>query len=418
MSTINNTRLFNASCMALTVTSMTFAIRAGMLVPLGKEFNLTDSQLGWIAGIAFFGFPVATTLGGFFVDQFGMKRLMWVAFGAHLLGLLLTILSGGFWGLLISTFLVGFANGMVEAVCNPLVASMYPKNKTVMLNKFHVWFPGGIVIGALLATGMNSLGLGWQLQVATILIPTLIYGWLFWGQVFPRTERVDSGVSTSAMFRAVLSPLFLFMALCMFFTANTELSTTQWIDKLLGHAGANALLILALVNGLMAAGRYFGGPLIHRLSPAGVLLGSSVFAVIGVYMLRTMEGNSLYAAAVVFALGVCYFWPTMLGFVSENVPKSGALGLSLMGGAGMFGNWAFQTFFIGPKLDAEKLRLAGTTIPDGRDAELIAGQTVLSTINILPVFLVVAFTGLWFYMRSRRPQEQLTNSENEPIPHS
>ncbi len=413
MNSIDNARLFRASCMALTVTSMTFAIRAGMLVPLGKEFNLTDSQLGWIAGIAFFGFPVATTLGGFFVDQFGMKRLMWVAFGAHLLGLLLTILSGGFWGLLISTFLVGFANGMVEAVCNPLVASMYPKNKTAMLNKFHVWFPGGIVIGALLATGMNALGLGWQLQVATILIPTLIYGWLFWGQVFPRTERVDAGVSTAAMFGAVLSPLFLFMAVCMFFTANTELSTNQWIDKLLGHAGANPLLILALVNGLMALGRYFGEPLIHKLSPAGVLLASSVFAVLGLYLLRTVEGDALYAAAIVFAIGVCYFWPTMLGFVSENVPKSGALGLSLMGGVGMFGNWAFQTFFIGPKLDAEKTRLAATSLLPGQDPELIAGQTVLSTINVLPIFLVVAFTALWFYMRSRRQQPvQMANSQS------
>ena len=413
MSTIDNARLFRASCMALTVTSMTFAIRAGMLVPLGKEFNLSDSQLGWIAGIAFFGFPVATTLGGFFVDQFGMKKLIWIAFAAHLLGLVLTIVSGGFWGLLISTFLVGFANGMVEAVCNPLVASMYPKNKTAMLNKFHVWFPGGIVIGALLATGMNAIGWGWQLQVATILIPTLIYGWLFWGQSFPRTERVSTGVSTAAMFGAVLSPLFIFMAVCMFFTANTELSTTQWIDKLLGHAGANALLILALVNGLMAAGRYFGEPLIHRLSPAGVLLASSVFAVLGLYMLRTMEGNALYAAAVVFALGVCYFWPTMLGFVSENVPKSGALGLSLMGGVGMFGNWAFQTFFIGPKLDTEKIRLAAETLPPGKDIELMAGQTVLSTINVLPVFLVLAFTGLWFYLRSRHRLQ--VSMQNLPV---
>ena len=138
MSNINQSRLFTASRMALTVTSMTFAIRAGMLTDLGKDFGLTDSQLGWIAGMALFGFPVATTLGGFFVDSFGMKRLTWVAFGAHLLGLLLTIFSGDFWTLFISTFLVGFANGMVEAVCNPLVASMYPNNKTAMLNKFHV----------------------------------------------------------------------------------------------------------------------------------------------------------------------------------------------------------------------------------------------------------------------------------------
>jgi len=401
MSNINPSRLFNASCMALTVTSMTFAIRAGMLTPLGQEFNLSDTQLGWIAGIAFFGFPVATTLGGFFVDQFGMKRLMWIAFLSHLLGLILTIFAGGFWTLLISTFLVGFANGMVEAVCNPLVASMYTKNKTAMLNKFHVWFPGGLVIGALLAAGMKYLGLGWQLQVALILIPTLIYGWMFWGQNFPRTERVESGVSYAAMFQAVLSPLFLFMAVCMFFTANTELSTGQWIDKLLGNAGANALLILALVNGIMAVGRYFGEPLIHKLHPSGVLLLSAILSVVGVYLLRTTEGPALYAAAVVFAMGVCYFWPTMLGFVNEYIPKSGALGLSLMGGAGMLGNWFFQSFFIGPRLDGEKARLATEGVP-AENIELLAGQSVLSTINLLPIFLVVAFGALWFYMRGRK----------------
>lgn len=398
MSNINASRLFTASCMALTVTAMTFAIRAGMLSDLGTQFQLTDTQLGWIAGMAFFGFPVATTLGGFFVDQVGMRRLMWVAFGAHLLGLVLTIFAGGFWTLFISTFLVGFANGMVEAVCNPLVASMYPNNKTVMLNKFHVWFPGGILLGALLAAGMKAVGLGWQMQVGIILIPTLWYGWLFWGQTFPRTERVDTGVSTAEMFGAVATPLFLFMAVCMFFTANTELSTGQWIDKLLGNAGANALLILALVNGLMALGRYFGGPLIHRLSPAGVLLASSVLAVLGVYLLRTTEGNALYAAAVVFAMGVCYFWPTMLGFVSEYIPKSGALGLSLMGGAGMFGNWAYQTFFIGPRLDAEKARMTVEGVsPD--QIELLAGRSVLGSINLLPLVLVLAFTGLWFWMK-------------------
>ena len=439
MSNINPSRLFTASCVALTVTSMTFAIRAGMLGPLGKEFNLSEEELAWIAGMAFFGFPVATTIGGFFVDQVGMKRLMWVAFGAHLLGLILTIFAGGFWTLFISTFFVGFANGMVEAVCNPLVASMYPKNKTVMLNRFHVWFPGGIVIGALIATAIKTqfvdtsgnlipekIALMRQLQVGTILIPTLFYGRLFWGQVFPPTERVTTGVSTAEMFKAVTVPLFLFMAVCMFFTANTELSTNQWMDKLLGSAGANALLILALVNGLMALGRFFGGPLIHRLNPSGILLGSAIFSVIGVYMLHTMEGPSLYAAAVVFALGVCFFWPTMLGFVSENIPKSGALGLSLMGGVGMLGNWAYQTFYIGPKLDMEKKAqalsmgyqevstMSGEALQKFLNAlpkealnqiELTAGRSVLSNINLLPIFLVIAFGALWLYMGNRKSED-------------
>lgn len=390
---INNSRLFTAACMALTVTSMTFAIRAGMITDLGKEFNLSDTELGWITGMAFFGFPVATTLGGFFVDSLGMKRWMWVAFAAHLLGLVLTILAGGFWSLFLSTFLIGFANGMVEAVCNPLVASMYPNNKTAMLNKFHVWFPGGIVIGALLSTFMKSMGIVGVSQVAIIIIPTLIYGYLFFGQVFPKTERVTSGVSYSDMFSACATPLFLFMLFCMFLTANTELSTTQWIDKLLGNAGADPLLILALVNGLMALGRFFGEGLIHKLSPQGVLLGSAIFAVLGLYLLRTTEGGMLYAAAVIFATGVCFFWPTMLGFVSENVPKSGAMGLSLMGGVGMLGNWAFQTFFIGTKLDA--LKAGGST-------ELAAGQAVLGYINILPIILVAAFAGLYFYMQKNK----------------
>lgn len=214
---INKTRLFNASCVALLVTSMTFAIRAGMLGDLGKQFSLTDTELGMIAGMAFFGFPVATTLGGFFVDLLGMKRWMWVAFSAHLLGLLLTIFSGGFWTLFVSTFLVGFANGMVEAVCNPLVASMYTDNKIGMLNRFHVWFPGGLVIGSLLAAGMKYLGLGWELQVALILIPTLVYGICFGGKSFHKQNGSLQVPHLAKCLQLVLHPCFcLWQFVCFF----------------------------------------------------------------------------------------------------------------------------------------------------------------------------------------------------------
>lgn len=399
MKGINADRLFLASCMALVVTSMTFAIRAGMLGKLGADFGLNNTELAQIAGMAFLGFPVATTLGGLFVDAVGMKRLMWLTFAAHLLGLLLTIFAGGYWTLMISTFLVGFANGMVEAVCNPLIASMYTTDKTAMLNKFHVWFPGGIVIGSLLSTAMTAMGLGWQLQVAAILIPTLIYAYLFFGEEFPQTERVTSGVTMSEMLSACASPMFLLMAACMFLTANTELSTTQWVEKLLGGAGANPMLILALVTGLMAVGRYFGGPLIHRLNPLGILLMSSIISVVGLFFLQHATGMAVYGAAIVFALGVCYFWPTMLGYVSETMPKTGAMGLSLMGGAGMFGNWAYQTFFIGPKLDQYKAAAAASGITDPAKLELIAGQHVLSNINILPIILVGIFGALYFFKR-------------------
>jgi MFS family permease len=399
MKAINADRLFTASCMALVVTSMTFAIRAGMLKQLGIDFGLNDSELGWIAGMAFLGFPLATTLGGLFVDAVGMKPLIWLTFAAHVLGLILTVVAGGFWTLMISTFLIGFANGMTEAVCNPLIASMYTDNKTTMLNKFHVWFPGGIVVGSLLSAAMTSMHLGWQLQVAIILIPALIYAYLFWGEEFPETERVASGVSMSEMLTACTSPMFLLMAAAMFLTANTELSTTQWVEKLLGGAGANPMLILALVTGLMAVGRYFGGPLIHKLNPLGVLLLSSIVSVLGLFLLQHATGAAVYGAAVVFALGVCYFWPTMLGYVSETMPKTGAMGLSLMGGAGMFGNWAYQTFLIGPKLDQYKAAAAASGITDPAKLELIAGQHVLSNINILPVILVGIFGALYFFKK-------------------
>ncbi len=391
MNNINPSRLFLASCMALVTTSMTFGIRAGMLGDLGAQFHLTNSEVGVMTGMAFFAFPIATTLGGFFVDLVGMKRWMLIAFVAHLLAICLTIFAEGYLTLVLSTFFIGFANGLVEAVCNPLVASMYPNNKVVMLNRFHVWFPGGIVIGALAAAGLKEIGFGWQFQVALILIPTLIYGYLFLGQTFPKTERVDSGVSFASMMKACTKPLFIFLAFCMFFTAVTELSTGQYVGPLFKGAGVNALLMLALINGLMAFGRFFGEPVMHRLNPIGVLLGSAIIATLGVFLLRTCEGNMLYAAAAVFAAGVCYFWPTMLGVVSEKIPQSGALGMSLVGGVGMLGNWAFQTFFIGPKLDADKLANVD---------ELTSGHNVLSTMNMLPIVLILAFGALYFYLKN------------------
>jgi len=146
MENINKNRLFLAACVSLIVTAMTFAIRAGILGQLGTDFGLTDTELGWVNSMAFLGFPVATIFGGLVYNSVGPRKLMMIEFLSHLIGILLTIFAGGFWTLLISTFFIGFANGSVEAACNPLIADIYTTNRTTMLNKFHVWFPGGIVI--------------------------------------------------------------------------------------------------------------------------------------------------------------------------------------------------------------------------------------------------------------------------------
>ncbi|MEL7232458.1 MAG: MFS transporter, partial [Pseudomonadota bacterium] len=284
-------RLFVLSCIALCVTAMTFAIRAGMLNDLGTEFGLTKEQLGWTAAMAFVGFPAATVIGGLIYNSVGPRLIMIVAFFGHLLGLTLTIFAGGFWGLMISTFLVGFANGAVEAACNPMIASMYSDNKTTMLNKFHVWFPGGIVVGSLAALAVKSAfgGSGaptWQLEIAVMIIPTLIYGCMVFTTKFPdvtadQSDETDTGKNLMAM----VSPLFIVIAILMTITATTELGTQQWVGSLLESSGANPLIILAIVTGLMALGRYFAGPLVYALNPTGVLLFSAIVTTIGVFLL-------------------------------------------------------------------------------------------------------------------------------------
>ncbi len=393
--TINNSRLFTASCVALTVTAMTFAIRAGILGQLGTDFNLSDTELGWVNSMAFLGFPVATIALGLLYNAIGPRTIMWIAFISHLIGLVMTIFAGGFWTLLISTFFIGFANGAVEAGCNPMIANMYHDNQTTMLNRFHVWFPGGIVIGALTSQLMSGMGLGWQLQIAVMIIPTIIYAFLIMGQEFPESEHLES--NTAENLKAVFtSPLFIFMALCMTLTATTELGTQQWVEKILGKAGASPMLVLALVTGLMAVGRYFAGPIVHRLNPIGVLFASSIVATLGIYMMSIATGPMVYLAAILFAIGVMYFWPTMLGFTSEYLPKTGALGMSLMGGAGMFATSLWQPV-IGGWLDSERAKAVASGL-SADAADLAAGQATLDNLALFPMILIVAF-GLLFFFR-------------------
>src|ERR1700743_1987673 len=336
MQTINRTQLFSASCLALLVTGLSFGIRAGTLNTLGTQFYLDKAQLASITSTAFYAFSILIVIGAFIVDLIGMKRLLVIAFVLHLAGILLTIFASGFWMLYTGTLLIGFANGTVEAACNPLVAGLYTDNKTTKLNHFHLWFPSGIVIGTLIVVLLSKIGLSWQVQVGSMLIPTVIYGYLFSKLDFPVTERVSSGVSYGGMFRAVLSPLFLFMFICMFGTAITELFTGQWIDVLLKNVTDNAILILTLDTGVMVIGRAFAKPVLKLFPPQVLLLISTILAALGIYLLSTVTGPAIYGAAIIFGMGVCYFWPTMLGFVNENLPKTGAMGLNLMGGAGLF----------------------------------------------------------------------------------
>ncbi len=349
---VNAGRLFLVSCLALVSTSVAFSVVTSNMDQFKEFFVLSNAQAGTIGGVTMWGFTISIMVLGPLVDITGIKMQIGLAFVCHLVGTLLMVFANGFNMLFAGGFLVALGNGTVEAACNPLVATLFPNNKTTKLNKFHVWFPGGIVIGGLIAYGLDNFvmtgendtlfGLKpWQVKLAVVLIPTVIYGILFLNQKFPKTERVQSGISFADMFKATLNPLFLLMFVCMALTASLELGPGRWMDTamkgVMGFAGTRAgILVLVYGTGLMAVLRHCAGPVVHRLSPPGILLISSILGGVGLFLLSAaQQAGIVFIAATVFYAGVCYFWPTMLGFVSERMPRTGSLGLALMGGMGM-----------------------------------------------------------------------------------
>ncbi len=371
-------RLFLASCIALLATGMTFAIRGDIMGPLGKQFTLSDHDLGLIAGAAFYGFMLSILFGGILVDALGMGRILALAFAAHVSGLLLTIFAGGATLLFIGTLVVGIGNGLVEAACNPLIATVYSDRKTQKLNAFHAWFPLGLIAGGLTSFAMSALNLDWKIKLAAILIVVAAYGLLFLGQKFPATERVQASVSTASMYREFLRPVFLLLFFCMFLTAATELGPNQWIPDLLRKiAGTSGILVLVFINAIMFLGRTFAGPIVHRISPVGLIAGCSVLSAIGLFGLgHAASPLGAYLAATVFALGICYYWPTMLGLTSERFPKGGSLLLGVMGAAGNL-SVALILPYMGHINDTE------------------GPAAAFQKVALLPVVLVFVFTALY-----------------------
>ena len=419
MDTINRKQLFLASRIALIVTAMTFAFRASLEGVWSSEFHLTKEQLGWIFSPAFWGFTLAMIFGGPLCDIIGMKRLLVFAFIGHVAGIVMYLVAKDATMLFIGTVFIGVGNGMVEAACNPLTVTLFPENKTTMLNRFHVWFPGGIVIGGLLSYLMiEKMQIDWRILIATLFLPAVIYGIMFFKLKFPQTERVTSGVSTGRMFTACLKPLFIVMVICMLMTGATELGTNTWIVALLQGANVSGILILVFINGLMALGRSFAGPVVHRLNPNGMLIFSSLFAGIGLILLSMVSGPAAFAAAFVFAVGVCFFWPTMLGFVSEYLPETGALGLSIMGGAGMF-----STSLLVPIMGHWYDNFRADAVASGATAavaDATAGSNTFLKVAIMPaillvIFIVIYFSRKNFYKKHHEDREAAARGAAEAI---
>lgn len=395
---INKGALFNGSCFALITTAFTFSIRAGILSQVGERFGLSAEQLGFINSMFFFGFPISMILGGLLYYKIGPKLIMQIAFVTHTIGILTTIFAGSYEVLLASTLFIGFGNGCTEAACNPMIADMYSGEKmNKMLNRFHMWFPGGIVLGSLVSKFMTDAGLGWEAQMWVTMIPTIIYAVLFFGKTFPQ-PKVQGSTSIAENLKAMATPTFIFLFIAMSLTAITEFGPQQWVGMIMAKSGAEPMLILALVTGLMAVGRFFAGPVIHALGQTGVLLMGAIFAAIGIYLFSTVTGSMAYVAAILFAIGVCYFWPVMVGATAQRVPLSGALGMSIIGGVGMFSTAIWQPI-IGGWIDADKAAKAATGI-SGDALELAAGQATLAKMVAFPGILIVLFVIFFFWQKN------------------
>ncbi|MDQ2731352.1 MAG: MFS transporter [Armatimonadota bacterium] len=427
-------QLFMASCIALIVTAMSFAIRGDLISPLGEQFHLSKEQIGFVLGTAFWGFTLAMIIGGPLCDIMGMGRLLMLAFVGHLIGIVLTIMAHDFWTLFISTLFFGLGNGFVEAACNPLITTLFPDQKIRKLSFFHAWFPGGQVIGGLVAYAITQASVGaswkshaWQLEMASMLLPLVIYAAMFLGKKFPATERDAAGVSMGQMFAECARPFFILFVVCMFMTAITELGSLQWSPNILTlTTGQPGILILVWVTGLMAVGRTFAGPIVHRISPVLLLMISSFLSIIGLYLVsQAHDAPTAYASATIFAAGVCFFWPTMLGVVSERFPKTGALGLAIMGGGGMLAV-NFAQIVIGATYDRGTAIAAGgadkvaALQQAGGDAWIKAqaagGSAGLQQIVILPIILLVIFTAIFLYDRSRGGYHQEVLVQDQDVP--
>ncbi len=398
----NDLILFWASFFTLIAAGMGFSIRSDIMAAWGSQFGFTQTDLGAITGMGLFGFGLTIIVFSFFADTLGYGKLMIVAFVLHVMSVVVTLMapfayqqygkSGAYWCLYIGQLCFSLANGTCEAVINPLTASLFPANKTHWLNILHAGWPGGLVLGAVVSLGLNQAGdIGWQIRWGIILAPMVIYGGLMVGRPFPKSEASKSGVSLRDMMGVVgllgmavasaliglwlsqdiapslglppnagwigagviwlgfgvisgFSPghiLLTCLYICHALIGYVELGTDNWIvdiTKIVLNNKDKALMAFIWTNVLMFTLRFFAGPIVHKISPLGLLFCSAAIGTIGLVMLGMSFTDStiLWMIAVtVYGIGKTFYWPTMLGVISERYPKGGALALGFSGGIGM-----------------------------------------------------------------------------------
>jgi MFS family permease len=407
----NAKRLLWAGFMAILAAGVGFAIRGGIFDNWGSQFGFTGAQLGAIGGAGFSGFCFGIIIGGVICDKIGYGKLVVVAFALHVISAFVTFGATSkenaydmlYWGM----FIFAYANGTLEAVANPLVATLFPHNRTHYLNILHASWPAGLILGGVAGWVLDDkMQLDWKIQLSLYLIPTVVYGIMFFGQHFPKSEASEKGLSLGEMFKDVgivgsLVVCYLLALFCkgalglpdaaaygiagvllvavtvitkgsmgsillfVLFVAHAlvgavELGTDGWIQNITGNilTSEQGKILFVFTSTLMFLLRFCADFIEKRMgmSPVGILLTCAVLACVGLNLasgIQTFAGAFL--ALTVYAVGKTFFWPTMLAVASDRFPRTGAIAISIMGGIGML-----SAGMIGsPGLGYAKDRFAG-----------------------------------------------------------
>jgi MFS family permease len=351
---VRSGRLFLASFLAMIAIGMGFSARGAILGTWGAEFGFTKAELGIITGFGLTGFALTVMLFSVLVERWGYRFMLAMTFAFHFLSGAITLLAvplfhsfgkdAAFWCLSFGTTIFSIGNGAAEAAVNPLIAALYPTERTHRLNMLHAGFPGGLVLGALV--GVFLAGQRWEIILLMYLVPTVIYGILFFGQSLPVSQAKIYQISLGSMAKEFSSPLMLCLLLLMAMIGFVELGTDSWISNITGNLLADpkkGLYLFIWTSTLMFALRFVAGPIVHRISPLGLLFVASGFGAVGLVLLsqagETFNFGGVVTAATIaatiYALGKTFYWGTMLGVTAERFPRGGAL---VIGAIGCVGN--------------------------------------------------------------------------------
>jgi MFS family permease len=349
----NRGKLMWASFLTLIAAGMGFGVRAGTLAEWSGQFGFTQGQLGTITGGGLTGFGVVILLASVITDRIGYKTILLGAFLLHILSVVITLAAtpvyaaagqdAAYWCLFIGIFIFAIANGLCEAVINPLIANIYPERKTHYLNILHAGWPGGLILGGfvgLFFLGPNAMAfsLRWEIVLATYLLPAIWYGYIVLTEPFPDSDVKKAGVSFGAMLAEFAAPVLLFLLVLHACVGFVELGTDSWIVNITETFTEQGFMLFIYTSALMFILRFFAGPIVERINPLGLLCVSTVLGTTGLLFLGSIPSSMAWMAwlaVTVYGLGKTFLWPTMLGIVGERFPKGGALTMGAIGGVGM-----------------------------------------------------------------------------------